>query len=70
METIVKDGIVYPVLKANNNGYVTCPFCGQKHKHGKGDGHRVADCGHSDKIGYFVAKDGVCDARNGYFIRY
>lgn len=70
MKSITKERINYPVLKADKVGNVTCPFCLQKHKHGKGggNGHRVADCTqllivnpvfinglwHWKKDGYFV----------------
>ena len=30
MNTIEKDGVIYPVLNADKKGYVTCPFCQQK----------------------------------------
>ena len=49
----------------------TCPFCGRRHRHGKGDGHRVAHCGNS----YIIctkrnAKDGtVLEQERGYIIR-
>tara|TARA_R110000851_G_C12955969_1_gene553793 strand:- start:448 stop:942 length:495 start_codon:yes stop_codon:yes gene_type:complete len=52
---------------ADKKGYVDCPFCGEKHKHGKGggNGNRVPDCtaalinsplkgGHHKKDGYYV----------------
>ena len=35
MITINKEGVLYPLLKADKNGYVVYPFCAQKHKHGK-----------------------------------
>ena len=28
----------------------TCPFCGRRHRHGTGDGHRVVHCGNSDTV--------------------
>lgn len=58
-----------PVLKANKKGYVTCPFCQQKHKHGVGDGHRVADCGSRPTINPIV-DDVQLFKDNGYFIEY
>jgi hypothetical protein len=52
---------------ADKNGYVDCPFCKEKHKHGKGggNGNRVPDCVtpliynpvngiHYKKDGYYV----------------
>ena len=38
MEVIEVNGVTYPVLNADEKGYVNCPFCGQKHKHGKANG--------------------------------
>jgi hypothetical protein len=72
MNTIEKDGVIYPVLNADKKGYVTCPFCRQKHKHGKGggDGHRVADCTQLLIINPLFTKDGWCKKENGYFVRF
>lgn len=70
MESIAKEGVNYPVLKADKNGRVLCPFCQQRHKHGRGggNGHRVADCGSSP------FKESVCEngiwfhKSNGYYV--
>jgi len=72
METIKKDGIIFPVLNVDKKGYVICPFCGQKHKHGKGggDGHRVADCNQLVIINPLFTKEGWCKQANGYFVRF
>ena len=55
------------IVIADENGYVDCPFCKEKHKHGKGggNGNRVPDCTtllicdpvngkHYKKDGYYV----------------
>lgn len=70
MNTIKENGILYPVLKADKKGYVTCPFCRQKHKHGKlgGNGHRVADCGGLFIHNPIFTDDGWCFKENGYFV--
>ena len=72
METIEKDGVIYPVLIADKKGYVTCPFCQQKHKHGKGggDGHRVANCTRLLIINPLFTKNGLCKKENGYFVHF
>lgn len=44
MKTKLEDGIYYPVLTADENGFINCPFCHKKHKHGKPNGHRMAHC--------------------------
>lgn len=70
MNSITIENVNYPILKADKNGEVTCPFCKDKHKHGKGggNGHRIPDCTklfvfapviinnlwHWKKDGYFV----------------
>ena len=72
MNTIEKEGVIYPVLNADKKGYVTCPFCQQKHKHGKGggDGHRVANCTQLLIINPLFTKNGWCKKENGYFVRF
>jgi len=72
MKTINKDGITYPVLDADKHGYITCPFCQEKHKHGKagGDGHRVADCTRALTKDYILTKYGVCEKKKGYFVQF
>jgi hypothetical protein len=54
-----------------------CPFCGRRHTHGKGDGHRVPHCsdenGHSLMFGEertVTAYDGtVLRQRDGYIVQ-
>lgn len=72
METIIENGVVYPILKADKKGSVTCPFCLQKHKHGigGGDGHRVADCTQLLIFNPLFTKDGWCKKGNGYFVQF
>lgn len=50
----------------SKTGY--CPFCGKRHIHGLGDGHRVAHCISGNNEAY--AKDGtVLYKERGYIIR-
>lgn len=72
MKTILKEGVLYPLLNANIEGYVTCPFCMQKHKHGIGgeNGHRVADCNQLLIRNPVFTKDGWCSKENGYFVQF
>jgi hypothetical protein len=55
------------IVTADKNGYVDCPFCKEKHKHGKGggNGNRVPNCTtllnynpvngkHYKKDGYYI----------------
>jgi len=62
---------VYPLLKANEQGIILCPFCFKKHKHGKPGGHRIAHCHKDEIIAYaIVTKNGVIYQENGYYIEY
>ena len=72
MKTLLKNEVLYPVLNADKKGYVNCPFCQEKHKHGKGggDGHRVADCNQPSIINPIITKDGLCEKENGYFVEF
>jgi hypothetical protein len=72
MKTILEKEILYPVLQADKNGYINCPFCQEKHKHGKGggDGHRVADCTENSITDDVFTKDGCCKKENGYFVQF
>lgn len=46
VEFVVEDGRPYAVLVRNAVESPTspCPFCGKRHIHGVGDGHRIAHC--------------------------
>ena len=57
------------VLKADKNGFVRCPFCKEKHKHGiaGGNGHRVPDC--TSSIIYNPV-EGKHYRRNGYYVEF
>lgn len=72
-------GKKFAILWRKNGNELTdkCPFCGAKHVHGKGEGHRIEHCVDSvDKKGNihhvhgFFAKDGTYFApKDGYVIR-
>ena len=56
---------------SENSRLEFCPFCGSRHKHGKGDGHRVAHCSHTQCAKSFTRKsDGKTFKQSkGYFIQ-
>lgn len=53
-----------------------CPFCGENHIHGKGDGHRVRHCTSTD-YDYVMGRNVIFknsegqffDSENGYIIK-
>lgn len=66
-------GIKYPVLYRKNGEKEThtCPFCGNTHIHGIGDGHRNSHCasgeGRMEKV---TLKDGTIALQdNGYILK-
>ena len=70
MKTIKEGNKNYLVLKADKNGWVNCPFCEQKHKHGAGggSGHRVAHCSKPTKPIYFEGKQHLKE--DGYYVQF
>lgn len=47
-----------------------CHFCGIKHLHGRGDGHRVAHCGTGEYDFFVIADDGtILYQSDGYIIK-
>lgn len=36
--------IVIGIENKDGDMVITCPYCGKRHIHGKGEGHRVAHC--------------------------
>ena len=75
----VIDGKLYLILhrQTENSKTQTCPFCGGKHTHGGGDGHRAVHCtapgGCEHVLGastIFRNVEGqVFDANDGYIIK-
>lgn len=61
----------YLVLKRDTEKSKTenCPFCGKRHVHGIGDGHRLAHCSTDDKL-FKRKSDGKCfEQSKGYVIK-
>lgn len=71
-KSITKEKVNYPILKADENGWVLCPFCHNKHKHGKGggNGHRVADCNNVLIYNPVFIAGLWCWKKNGYFVEF
>ena len=46
-----------------------CPFCGSRHQHGIGDGHRVSHCAPGEDIFTRQSDGKVFYQNNGYFVR-
>lgn len=64
------NGRPYAVLYRENENEKTeiCPFCGKRHIHGIGDGHRTAHCADGSKE--ITAEDGtVLTQDHGYILR-
>jgi hypothetical protein len=70
METIVKDGVNYPLVVSDINGKIKCPFCQETHKHGKEEGHRIPHCESPVINNPIFHKDGWCKKENGYYIKF
>lgn len=75
----IHNGKKYPILwrKRGSEETDTCKFCLKKHKHGKGDGHRIKHC--TDIIdrrarvirsvqGYFLSDGTYVDPNDGYIL--
>ena len=75
----VINGKLYLVLyrQTENSKTQTCPFCGERHIHGPGDGHRTPHCAAPDSSDYvfgqnviFRNKAGeIFDAQDGYLVK-
>lgn len=66
----IEAGCAIAVIYRENDQSRTesCPFCGMRHKHGWGDGHRVAHCATGERE--ISAEDGTILRReHGYIIR-
>lgn len=46
-----------------------CPFCGSRHQHGIGDGHRVSHCAPGEETFTRQSDGKVFYQKNGYFVR-
>tara|TARA_R100001530_G_C4292007_1_gene148281 strand:+ start:694 stop:948 length:255 start_codon:yes stop_codon:yes gene_type:complete len=76
----ISQGKKYAILwrKKGNDLTDKCPFCHQKHRHGKEEGHRIGHCADvfDEKLRVislvegFVSSDGSCfRPKDGYIIR-
>ncbi|TYK66022.1 hypothetical protein [Colwellia echini] len=72
------NGRIYLILYRNTNSDPTdiCPFCGEKHIHGKPDGHRVRHCNSTDsdyvigrKATFKNSEGQIFDSENGYILK-
>lgn len=66
----IRQGIAFAVLVREEEGSYTelCPFCGLRHLHGAGDGHRAAHCTQGEDE--LLCEDGTILRRNmGYIIK-
>jgi len=68
-ETI--DGDEYIVLWRDTEKSSTefCPFCGNRHKHGQGDGHRLTHCVPGKETITRQSDGKIFSQRSGYIIR-
>lgn len=70
LETITINYQVYPLVLADKEGNIKCPYCSEKHKHGKGDGHRLSHCA-NNKSKSIITVDGVLfEKSEGYYVKY
>jgi len=70
-KTEIQDGQEYIVLwRKNEESYTDfCPFCGKRHIHGKGDGHRASHCAFGEDT-FIRQSDGkVFKQSQGYIVR-
>jgi len=72
------DDTLYLILKRPDEESETemCPFCGQEHFHGHGDGHRAAHCPNNevsnilgDKAIFMNDAGLIFSAKNGYIVK-
>ncbi len=62
----------YAVLRRDSEDSETdpCPFCGRRHTHGTGDGHRVSHCPDLGLRKEIKTKDGITLSQSdGYLIK-
>lgn len=77
VEFEILQGSKIPVLRRNYRAKLTdhCPYCGKKHRHGTGDGHRIAHCAEEgvvkdkSKIFCILTDDTIVDGTNGYILK-
>ena len=52
----------------DQKGYVKCPFCGHKHKHGFVDGHRIPHCDGRPTSDFVDAEGNLHQQILGYYV--
>ena len=70
-ETEFHDGKEYVVLWRDTEESPTefCPWCGKRHTHGQGDGHRVTHCGFGQETFTRNSDGKVFNQSQGYIIK-
>ena len=70
-KTEFQDGEEYIVLWRENEESPTdfCPFCGKRHIHGKGDGHRVSHCAFGEDTFTRKSDGKIFKQSQGYIVR-
>ena len=59
------------VLRRRDTGCATtpCPYCGEPHHHGEGDGHRTAHCVNPTSLEVVTPNGTTLRHQDGYFLR-
>lgn len=71
VEYEVVEGRAFAVLRRKDLKSPThkCAFCGRMHKHGEGDGHRLAHCKHVVRSEVLAADGTILFVQHGYIVR-
>lgn len=72
MNTITKNGKIYPLLDGNKDGRISCPFCNKKHTHRAIEeiGHRLTHCNIIDYKDITIEDGTIFERKNGYYVRF
>ena len=54
----------------NEKGEILCPYCGETHTHGRGDGHRLSHCDRSICHAEVEIDGHTFTAKDGYYLKY
>ncbi len=71
VEYEVLDDRAYAVLRRTDSADAThtCAFCGRTHKHGQGDGHRIAHCVRTIRSEVQAADGTILNVKDGYIVK-
>ncbi len=59
----------YPIVyRKTSSDAIQCPYCGEEHNHGTGDGHRIAHCSTNRRKEQVDCGGVMVDSSNGYHI--